>query len=134
MPTSSSSRLLRVSLLSNAVFSGLSGVCFIAAAGPLSSLIGLPFPAILTGIGVALLAFAAGLAWNARRPVVNRAEAWLAVLLDLAWVAGSGVVIAVDVLTTTGNWAVALVADVVLAFAILQFLGLRKLRRTEATA
>jgi hypothetical protein len=34
-------------------------------------------------------------------------------------------------MTTTGNWAVAIIADVVLVFAVLQFRGLRKMRRAN---
>ncbi|GAB4151839.1 MAG: hypothetical protein Tsb009_27380 [Planctomycetaceae bacterium] len=129
MQAHDSSRLLRVSLFSNAVFSSVSGVCFIAASGPLAALIGLEFPMILVAIGVSLVAFAAGLVLNAKRPTVNQREAWIAVVLDLAWVVGSVVVIFTGVLSTTGNWAVAIVADVVLVFAILQFRGLRKMQQ-----
>ncbi len=101
-----------MSLFSNGIFSTFSGLCFIAASGPISSLTGLNLPAILIGIEISLLVFATGLTLNAMRPSVSQTEAWIAVLLDLAWVVVSALVIFAGVLTTTGNWAVAVVADV----------------------
>ncbi len=133
MLTTDSSGFLRRSLLSNATFSLITGVCFTMASSPISSMIGLEMPVILVGIGVSLLVFAAGLILNARREIVNQTEAWIAVLLDTIWVVGSAVVIVAGVLSTTGNWIVAFVAEIVLTFAFLQFLGLRKMKRA-ATA
>ncbi len=133
MQITESSRLLRMSLLSNALFSTVSGVAFIVASGPIAAAIGLPYPGILVAIGVSLLLFAAGLFTNARRDNVNLTEARVAVALDFAWVVGSAVVIAAGVLNTTGNWAVAMVADLVLAFAILQYVGIRRMPRTTDT-
>jgi hypothetical protein len=129
MLTTDSSSFLRRSLLSNATFSLVTGFCFTMASSPISSMIGLVMPVILVGIGVSLLVFAAGLFLNARREIVNQTEAWIAVLLDTVWVVGSAVVIVAGVLSTTGNWIVVFVAEIVLAFAILQFLGLRKMKR-----
>ena len=83
---------------------------------------------ILIGIGVALLVYAAGLFRNSAREKVNRTEAYLAVIMDTAWVAGSAVIIFLGILSTTGNWIVAGVADIVLVFGALQYYGLRKLK------
>lgn len=130
--SSDRSNLLRLALRSNAVFSTVSGIAFIAAAAPLSEWIGLGSLWILNGVGVSLIVFAVGLYVNASRPDVNVLEAWIAVALDLGWVAGSAVVITLGFLTTSGNWAVAVVADVVLVFAIVQYFGLRQLNATAA--
>jgi len=129
MTTNDGSTWLRRSLLANAAFSGLSGLVFLAATQPLAAFLGLSEPWTLTVVAVSLLLFAGGLFLNARRPVVRRAEAWAAVALDFGWVLGSGIVIWTGVLSVPGNWAVAAVADVVLLFAILQVVGLGKLRR-----
>jgi hypothetical protein len=130
MTTSSSkSKLLRASLYGNGIFSALSGLILIFAAKLLAALLGVNTPTILIGIGVSLLFYAIGLFLNARRQAINLKEAWLAVILDAAWVVGSIVLIFAGLLTTTGNWVVAIVADVVLLFAILQFVGIRKVRR-----
>ncbi len=124
------SLLLRRALLGNACFSTLSGIAFIVASRPLSEFVGLAQPWILIGIGVSLLVFAVGLFQNARRDVVNRAEALVAVVLDVGWVLGTAVVMAAGVLNTAGNWIVAIIADIVLVFAILQAVGLRRGRQT----
>ena len=83
---------------------------------------------MVSGIGVSLLVFAVGLLRNSSRLEVNQAEAWTAVAMDLAWVAGSVAVISTGALTVGGNWLVAVVADVVLLFAVLQVMGLRRVR------
>ncbi|PHR94820.1 MAG: hypothetical protein COA78_31525 [Blastopirellula sp.] len=132
MKNRDSSRLLRASLFSNSVFSALSGLCFISASGPLSSLIGLKVPEILIGIGISLVVFAARMTLNARRPSVNLMEAWITVVFDLVWVVASAIVIFTGLLTTTGNWAVAIIAGAVLVFAVLQFQGLRKIRHADS--
>jgi hypothetical protein len=60
-------------------------------------------------------------------------ETLAAVVLNAAWVLGSIAVIELGPLTTPGNLAVAAVALAVLAFAILEILGLRRLREADAS-
>jgi hypothetical protein len=69
---------------------------------------------------------------NVRRDALSRGEAMLAVGLNVASVVACAVVIAARWLTTEGNWAVALIGDVVLLFAILQAIGLRKMSAATA--
>lgn len=136
MTASTTTNLLRRALQGNAAFSTVSGLAFIFAAKPLAAFLGPVPPAALVGTGLGLLAFAAGLLRNSLRTDISRVEAWLAVAGDLLWVVGSGTaVMSANVLGLTrgGTWAVVLVADVVLLFAVLQYLGLRKLRRAEET-
>ena len=127
--TQDKAQLLRRALRANGTFSIMSGIAFILAARPIANLIGIDYPVVIAGIGLSLAFFAVALFFNAARSEVSRIEAALAVAGDLAWVAGSGVVIALGILTTSGNWAVALIADIVLLFAIFQFVGLRRLTR-----
>lgn len=123
------SHLLRRALAANAIFSALSGAILLLASNRLEQLLGTSVS--LVPLGAMLLIYAAGLLWNARRENVSRMEAWIAVALDVAWVAGSAIVIFAGVLSATGNWIVAIVADVVLLFAVLQLIGLRKSRQLE---
>lgn len=123
------SMLLRRALQANGAFSALSGIALVVAAGPVAKLLGLDAPAILTALGACLLVYATALFLNAVRATPNLLEAWIAVILDLGWVAGSGVLILAGLLTPAGNWMVAMVADVVLLFAVLQLCGIRKLQR-----
>ena len=121
-------KLLRNALKGNGVFSTLSGIAFIAAAGPIADRIGLAYPWVLMVIGASLLIFAVGLFRNATATDLNLLEARIAVALDFAWVLGSVVVVALGILSTTGNWGVAIVADIVLVFAIAQAIGVRRIQ------
>ena len=120
------SSLLRKALMSNAVFSALSGSLITIAAPWLSERMGIPQPMILRVVGISLLGFAAALLWNATRHEIDRKQAWAAVGLDFTWVLGSAVLVSLQLLTTSGNWAVVAVADVVLLLALAQALGLRR--------
>ena len=91
-------------------------------------LVGIPAPGIALAVGGLLLAFGAALLWHASRATLSRREALLTVVLNVAWVAGSIVVLAAGPLTLLGNLAVAAVAAAVLGFAALEVAGLRRLR------
>ena len=125
---------LRRVLQFNAAFSVISGVTLVVAAAPLSRLFGVGQPAILIGVGLALLAFAVGLFQNSRRESVKQNEVVQAIAMDAVWVAGSIILIGLGLLNTAGNWATGIVADIVLLFAILQAIGLRRLRRVRTAA
>ncbi len=122
------SMLLRRVLQANAVFSTISGPALIIGAKPLSRLIGIDHWWILVVIGVVLLAFAVGLVLNSRRDIIIEKEVVQAIVSDGVWVLGSAIVAFIGVLTTAGIWIVASVALVVFAFALLQGIGLRRLR------
>ncbi len=68
---------------------------------------------------MSLLGFAFGLIRNAARKDINRVEAGVAVAMDLGWVLGSVVLIAIGLLSNSGNVLLFAVGDVVLLFAIL---------------
>jgi hypothetical protein len=119
---------LRRSLALDAVASGLCGLVLVLAAEPAAALMGLSAPGVLRAVGALLLVYAAGLLWTATRATVSGRGAGLAVILNAAWVAGSVVLVAAGSLTPLGDLAVAAVAAAVLAFALLQAVGLRTLR------
>jgi hypothetical protein len=125
----SDSSFLRSSLQIDGVASGLCGVLLLAGAGPLASLMGLAGPGIARMVGALLVVYAAALLWNGARATVSRGGALAAVVLNAAWVAGSALVILDGPLTALGNLAVAAVAVAVLLFAILEAVGLARLRR-----
>jgi uncharacterized membrane protein len=129
--------LLRRALGANALFSASTGLLLTGAPDWTAALLGDVASWILRLIGVGLLLFAAFLVWVARRPTPPAAYAMLATGADLGWVAGSAVLLAFPVLSTTGGGLVAGVAGVVLVFALLQGAGLRALthnRRGKTTA
>jgi hypothetical protein len=68
---------------------------------------------------------------NARRPKIRVVDAWIAVIMDAVWVAGSYVLIFIVPFSVAGKWTIALIAELVLAFAILQCVGIRRVRKSE---
>jgi hypothetical protein len=119
--------LLRAALRGNALFSTLTGLSLLLAAGALDPLLGVPALALRL-VGLGLLPFAWALWRNAGRERLDRREAWIAVALDLGWVAGSLALVLADLwpLTTAGTWTVLGVAEVVFLCAVLQWVGLAK--------
>jgi hypothetical protein len=89
---------LRRSLQLDGVASGLCGVLLLAAASPIAPVIGLADPQVARVVGALLVVYAAALLWNGARATVSRAE------------------------------AVAAVAAAVLLFAVLEVVGLTRLR------
>jgi hypothetical protein len=124
-------RLLRRALMGNALFSTLSGLTMLFAQGWVLRILGLSPDVSLVILGLGLIVFAATLAINARKQQVKAFDAWIAVLMDLGWVLGSYVLIFAVPFSTGGKWVVGAVAELVLLFAVLQFLGIRRIRRTE---
>ena len=121
-------RFLRRSLQLDGIASGLCGVLLVVAASPISAVIGLAEPSIARVVGALLVVYAAALLWNGERATVSRAEAVAAVVLNAGWVIGSAVVILAGPLTLIGNLAVAALAAAVLLFAVLEVVGLTRLR------
>jgi len=122
--------LLKKALTGNAVFSVVSGLAILFANRWLVKFLGLPDKVSLAILGVSLLVYAAILWLNARRPTIKITDAWIAVIMDAVWVMGSYVLIFVVPFSVGGKWVVALVAELVLAFAIVQWLGIRKIRKS----
>ena len=92
-------------------------------------LLGLPESVNLITMGISLLVFAVTLVVFARKKPIKLLDAWIAVLLDLAWVIGSYPLLFVVPFCTTGKWIVGIVAEVVLLFALMQWLGIRRIRK-----
>ena len=122
---------LRKALMGNALFSTLSGLTILFAPGWVLRILGLSKDVSLPILGLGLLVFAATLLINARRQQVKTSDAWIAVLMDVAWVLGSYVLIFIVPFSTEGKWVVGLVAELVLGFAVLQFVGIRRIQKSE---
>ncbi len=122
-----STGLLKAVLQTNAITSALSGAIFTIASARIGEFIGLNESLIPTGLF--LILFAAAVMWTARQQPINLKVAWAIITLDLAWVAGSVVMMLSGGLNTVGTWVVGLMADAVLLFAIGQIIGVRRLQR-----
>jgi hypothetical protein len=123
--------LLRKALIGNALFSSLSGVTILFAQGWVLRILGLSKNISLAILGIGLLVFAVTLLINACRQQVRTSDAWIIVWLDLAWVLVSYVLIFVVPFSAEGKWVVGVVAELVAAFAVLQFLGIRRIQKNE---
>jgi hypothetical protein len=125
---STNSSLLRNALFGNSAFSFLSGVAALLFSKAIASFLGLSASWILLVLGVALIVYGVEIYLAARAEPVHKSIAKFAVYADLVWVLGSAVLIFTNLVsfTTAGKWAIALIADVVLVFAIFQYVGLRR--------
>lgn len=123
--------LLRRALMGNAFFSTLSGLTIVFAQGWVLRILGLSRRVNLLILGVGLIVFAVTLVINARKQQVKKSDAWIAVVMDLAWVVGSWVLMFVVPFSTEGKWVLGLIAEIVLLFAVLQFVGIRRIQKSE---
>ena len=126
-------KLLRNSLIGNALFSMLSALVILASTGWLAQFLGLRDHIFLTVLAISLAGYAVILLINARRPTIKISDAWMAVILDAVWVIGSYALIFVVPFTVGGKWLIVAVAEIVFVFAVLQTFGIRRATRTEQT-
>ena len=128
-------RLLRIALLANALFASATGSSIIIAPASVAGLLGIAYHPILTAIGVGLVVFALDLTHQATRGRIQTWRAAYATALDLAWVAGTVVVLATQhqAFTTTGVAIIASVGALVLGFAIWQGRGIDDAHRVPGS-
>lgn len=115
-------------LRADGIFALLSGASLVIAAGPIAKLIALSQPWILIVLGLVLLGYGAILLYTAGRSDMNHVVAWLAIVLNGIWVIASylGLFLGWFPVNTAGNWAIALVAEAVAVFAVLEYIALRR--------
>ena len=132
----SSDRLLRRTLWGNAVFSVVSGAVGVACAAPFAawathaplSVAGLDLAIVFELLGLGVVVFGLLCGWVASRPVLPAGIARAIFVADIAWVAGSALVLVLPASwTTTGVAGIAVIALVVADLAVLEYLGLRRL-------
>jgi len=121
------SSFLRRALLADALVSAAAGVLMSFGADALAPLLGLP-AGLLLGAGVVLFPWTAALLWMTRQTAVRTAAVWAVIVLNVAWAAESvwvalGGVVQPSVL---GQVFIAVQALAVVAFAELEFIGMRR--------
>jgi len=118
---------LRTALKANAAFSAIAAAVLLIGDGLVAALLQ-AYTALgrihLAGIGFAL--FAVFVFWLARRDPIDLKLTRAAIGLDLLWVAGSALAIAVGLTSGQGTGLVATTAAIVLVVAIAQLQGLRR--------
>ncbi|UYN95017.1 MAG: hypothetical protein KIT25_23885 [Enhydrobacter sp.] len=131
-----SDRLLRCTLWANAAFSVLSGLGLAVFATPFAAaaarepieVLGLDFALVIRLLGLGVVAFGVLCAWIASRPKLPEVWARAVFAADLAWVAGSVLVLALPASwTLAGVIGIVVLALIVADLAILEYLGLRRL-------
>lgn len=121
------SSLLRRALALDAGVSGAAGLLQLAATAPLARWLAIE-PGWLRGGGAVLLAWMLFVGWVATRKTIAPALAWTVIGVNLAWVAGSVLVLVEGAIAPNalGLTFVLAQAAVVAVFAELQFFGLRR--------
>ncbi|MDX1522526.1 MAG: hypothetical protein R3264_12940 [Anaerolineae bacterium] len=120
--------LLRRTLQANAIFSTLSGLLLTIGAQPVTEMLGLSASWVIFAVGLSLLPFAGFVYFVSRKAPLNRTAATLILEGDILWVIASAVLLFSGWVqfSATGWWAVAIVADIVAVFAVLEWIGLRQ--------
>ena len=123
--------LLRNALRGNSIFSTVSGLVLLFGANAVTELLGTGTPLLYMGLALGLFGWAFYVYQIVRQETINPALAWGVVAGALVWVLGSAVILLSNVfnLTNAGNWAVLIIADMVLVFAIAQTIGIRRMRK-----
>ncbi len=119
--------LLRRSLTADAVVVALSGLVLALGAGELADPLGLSV-SFLRVTGICLFPYAGVLAFIATRSTITRSAAWTIVGLNVVWTFASILLLFTGWVDPTG-WGTAFVviqAFLVLAFADIEYLGLRR--------
>jgi hypothetical protein len=125
--TLSPSPFLRQALLADAVTSAACGLLMVLAAGPLAIMLGLP-EALLRTAGAVLLPFSAIVAYLSLQARLHRVAVWSVVLVNGLWAADSILLLMSGWVspTTAGIVFVLAQAAMVLMYAELQFIGMRR--------
>ena len=121
------SAFLRRALMADALVSAAVGAVMALGAAALRGVVGIP-SSVLMLAGLALLPYAAYLLWLATRAAVPRGAVWVPIVLNVLW--------AIECLlftfnaspppTLLGEAFIAVQVIVVLVFAELEFIGLRR--------
>lgn len=117
----------------NAAFSGIFGLLFLIFPNIFTEMLGIASPIALMVTGVLLLLWELTVFSMVREAKLNPAMVWVVIAGDLVWVLGSiGLLLGGWLpLTAAGKWFVAIIADIVLVFAVVQFIGIRRQTQKE---
>ena len=117
-----STKSLKIALLANAVFSGMSAMSFLVLAGEITSYLNWFNPNVVRFLGMGLPLFALFVLQTASSPTLSRVRQ--IIVLDVAWVLASALLIALPF--GTGSVGTALVAGIVASLATWQVWGLSR--------
>lgn len=127
----SAPRLLRLALLADAAASGVMGLILSAAAPALGQLLDLPKDLLLEA-GVALIPWSAFVLWTSTRAPIPGGAARAIVAVNLVWVAGSLLTLALLSPGARGLAFVLVQAMAVAGLAAMQWIALRRMAAAGA--
>jgi len=129
--SNNNSSLLKKALYGNSIFCSTSGLAFTLFSKPIADFLGLSASWAILALGIGLLLYGIEVFIFARRETISEGFAKFVIGADIAWVLGSMVLIFTSLVdfTIAGKWGIAIIADIVLVFAIVQFVGLKRLAR-----
>ena len=111
------------------IFCMIAGAVSTVGSGPISTMIGLNSSTPILILGLILLAYGGELFWLAMTNRLTQGILKGIIALDVIWVVASLLLLVADPFTFTdaGKWLVFIASDIVLAFGIWQFIGLRRM-------
>lgn len=111
----------------------MSGLITAIGAGVLVQFMDVGSVTLYLVVGIALIIHAVMLYLNTRTDRINVGFAWYAIVGDVLWVLATAFILLTDSfnLSSEGKWLLLFIGDIVLLFAIAQFLGLRRMNRSK---
>lgn len=122
---------LRHALQANALFSLICGLAFVVASGVIARFLGANIPSIVVLIvGLGLLPFGYMVYRVAAQSPLQPHQARMVTIMDVSWVIGSILLLVLGwgLFTVGGRWLIGLQAEAVATFAVLQTIGLRRMK------
>lgn len=128
--------LLKYTLLANAAFSGLGGILCITANGFLTEFMGISEGVYLYILGVGLIIFGIDVAFTATRKTINPLFVKMIIGADVVWIIASFLITALmpQLFGFNGIVLIQFIALDVAVFAILQGIGLQRIKKWEKLA
>jgi len=129
--STNNSSLVKNALYGNSAFSFISGLAFLLFSKAIATFLGISASWVILVLGIGLILYGWQIFNAVKSNPINTAFARFAVYADLTWVLLSAVLIFANLVafTAAGKWGIAIVADMVLMFAILQYVGLRRMAK-----
>lgn len=108
-----------------------SGAVFLFGSEAVSRFMGVQTPGIIAALGLGIVIYGMALLYDALKGLVNRRMLQVLIALDVVWIVASIVLLAAapDALNTEGRWLVLILADIVAAFGVWKYVGMRRLNR-----
>ena len=112
-------------------FCVLMGLLFLLDANGVNQFVGAQSPLAVGALGLGVFLYGLGLLYDVFKGKINARMLQVVIGVDVVWIVASVAILvaAPAALNTEGRWALLILADIVAAFGIWQYVGLRRLAR-----